>query len=215
VSKVEESRVLVPPRGSHDHWLIVRWAHAAREGSSMKKLIGNAAAAVAAGMKEAAADPLAVVAANPVRALVHRHATANPSLAGLNAFLRSELAAVGTLSMLAERLEVYPFQDQLRELLASHEARTAKLREAIAKAGTPASAQEWRVRGEIFAARLALMMSERKALALLHGREQLALRVYRGEHPQLDEQARRLVVYDLLPEQERTAALMASLARKL
>jgi hypothetical protein len=181
----------------------------------MKKLIENAAAVVAAGVKEVAADPLAVVAANPVRALVHRHATANPSVAGLNAFLRGELAAAGTVAMLTERLEVYPFQEQLRELLTSHEARAAKLREAIAKDGTPASAEEWRVRGEIFVARLALMMSERKALALLHGREQLALRVYRGEHPQLDEPARRLVAYELLPEQERTAILMASLARKL
>jgi hypothetical protein len=181
----------------------------------MKKLIGNAAAMVAAGVKEAAADPLAVVAANPVRALVHRHASANPSLAGLNAFLRGELAAAASAALVLDRLEVYPFQEELRRIVASHEALVAKLRGVITRTGAPATAEEWRVRAQVLAARLALLISERKALALLHGREQLALRVYRGEHPQLDEEARRLVVYDLLPEQERSAALMASLAKKL
>jgi hypothetical protein len=181
----------------------------------MRQFIGNAAAVVANGVKEAAADPLAVVAANPVRALVHRHSSANPALAGLNAFLRGELAAVGAARDLLERLEVYPFQEQLREVVASHEQRVAKLREAIARAGVPATAGEWRVRGQVLAARLALMISERKAFELLHGREQLALRVYRGEHRQLDEDGRRVVAYDLLPEQERTAGLVAGFVKKL
>jgi hypothetical protein len=184
-----------------------------REEGCMKDLIANAAATVAAQARAAAADPLAVVAANPVRTLVQRHATADPSKACLRTFLRAEIGAEWLARLIRERLEIYPFHGELEELRASHERRALALRGRLGGGEIQARGLVPRLQRVI--ARAALLASERTALRWLQGREALLLRVYRGHHPQLDDEGRRLLADGLLAEQERMDRVVAGLARKL
>ncbi len=174
------------------------------------------ASAVNDGVRTAVKDPMGVMAANPLRSFVHMHATAQPSLACLNTFLRSESAAVEIIRLVADRIEVYPFQSQLREMLISHERRVEALRLHIGHAGgKPIPANGWWIIGQRLLGRLTLLASEKSALRLIAGREMLTLRTYQGQHTQLDEDASRMLAYELLPEQEKSAAIMAGLAKKL
>lgn len=184
----------------------------------MKRFLTVAAAAVAAQTKAAAADPMSVVAANPLRALVQQHTASDANIACLRGYLRGERATQAMIELVLDKLQIYPFQAELAQARDSHRVRGDMLAAALARRGDtdPTGGEDdWRLKGERLACKLALMASERTALRFIQGREAFALRVYRGEHPQLDEEARRLVAFDLLQEQEKTDALFGAMAKRL
>jgi bacterioferritin (cytochrome b1) len=134
---------------------------------------------------------------------------ATVALRHLNALLRGELAAVATYRMAFDRVRHFPDKGDLVECERSHRERADLLRARILQlGGEPATgAGAWGVLATIVEAGAAVL-GDGLALAALGEGEERGLHDYRNNLSGLDEDSRTLVASRLLPEQERTAALL-------
>lgn len=133
----------------------------------------------------------------------------------LNSFLRGEISAVETYEQAIEKIADPYVRQQLEECQRSHQMRVDILREEIEDLGGEASASSgaWGA----FASAIeggAKVFGEESAIAALERGEDHGLADYRRDLDKLDFDVRDLVEGDLLPEQERTHAIMSSLQQE-
>jgi demethoxyubiquinone hydroxylase (CLK1/Coq7/Cat5 family) len=127
------------------------------------------------------------------------------SIRTLNSFLRGEIAAVASYRLALGNLEHHGTEAELRECLASHERRVARLRRRITDlGGAPAEASElWAAFAGPAAAR-AGATQDAAAIAALEAGEDQGLERYLHDVGKLDRDSRRIVAREILPEQVRT-----------
>jgi hypothetical protein len=134
---------------------------------------------------------------------------ASAALKHLNTLLRGELAAVATYRLAFDRVRHFPEKGDLVACERSHRERADLLRSRILQlGGAPAeSPGAWGMFARLVEAGAAAL-GDRAALAALEEGEDLGLRSLRGNHTELDDDSRVLVQARILPEQERTSALV-------
>lgn len=127
------------------------------------------------------------------------------SIRTLNTFLRGEIAAVETYRRALNKLEQRENEEELRACLASHERRVAMLRRRILDVGgTPAeSSGPWGAFARLFETG-ASVFGDAAAIAALEEGEDWGLKQYLDDVGKLDQDNRRLVAKEILPEQVRT-----------
>jgi hypothetical protein len=131
------------------------------------------------------------------------------SIRTLNSFLRGEIAAVASYRLALGNLEHHGTEAELRECLASHERRVARLRRRITDlGGAPAEASElWAAFAGPAAARDGAphdAAADAAAIAALEAGEDQGLERYLHDVGKLDRDSRRIVAREILPEQVRT-----------
>ncbi len=134
----------------------------------------------------------------------------------LNSFLRGELSAVETYGQALEKLAQSQVQSELSECRISHSRRVDLLRKYISDiGGSPAdSSGVWGGFAKLVEGG-AKMLGDKAAIAAIeegedHGRED-----YRRGLDDLTPPARAFVSGRLLPEQERTHALLSRLQKQM
>jgi len=133
----------------------------------------------------------------------------------LNSFLRGEMSAVETYEQAIEKIADPYVRQQLEECQRSHQMRVDILREEIEDLGGEPSESSgpWGT----FATAVegtATILGEDAAIAALERGEDHGLADYRRGLDKLDFDVRDLVEGDLLPEQERTHAILSSLKQE-
>jgi hypothetical protein len=133
-------------------------------------------------------------------------------IARLTRFCHNELAAAESCRAARTGLAVHALQSELYDCEASHEARVTLLRQRIEGLGgaTPDSpvlrhALEHTVKQTIEP------LSGRTTLALLEAHEDERLDDYRTQTEDLDDETRRFISEDILPEQELTQRVISAL----
>ena len=127
------------------------------------------------------------------------------SIRTLNSFLRGEMAAVASYRLALGNLEHHGTEAELRECLASHERRVARLRRRITDlGGAPAEGSElWGPFAGPAAARDGAP-HDAAAIAALEAGEDQGLERYLHDVGKLDRDSRQIVARESLPEQVRT-----------
>ncbi|HEU4406928.1 MAG TPA: DUF2383 domain-containing protein [Polyangiaceae bacterium] len=139
---------------------------------------------------------------------------ASPAIAQLNAFLRSEIVAVGTYHRALRRVKAPGARATLHACARSHAHRVECLRVAIVRlGGTPTyGSGALRAVARWFEHGARALRGERAADALARG-EDRRLRDYRDRLGRLDGRARELVEGVLLPAQEWTRRAVQALKK--
>jgi uncharacterized protein (TIGR02284 family) len=141
--------------------------------------------------------------------------TDTTTIDALNSFLRGEMAAVETYEQAIAKISDPYVRQQLEECQRSHQMRVDILREEVedlggdpadSSGGWGAFANAWEGGAKIF--------GEEAAIAALERGEDHGLAQYRRDLDKLDFDVRDLVEGDLLPEQERTHAILSSLKQE-
>ncbi len=130
----------------------------------------------------------------------------------LNSFLRGELSAVETYEQAIAKVSDLHVKQQLEECQRSHQMRVDILREEIEDLGGEASTSSggWGAFANLYEGG-AKLLGEEAAIAALETGEDHGLADYKRDLDKLDFDVRDLVEGDLLPEQERTHAIVSSL----
>lgn len=123
----------------------------------------------------------------------------------LNSFLRGELSAVESYRLALDRLEPSEYRATLVQCSRSHQERARLLTEAIVgRGGEPAeSSGAWGSLVRLLE-RSALAIGEGAAVSLLEEGEDHGRDDYIRDLDDLDPNARQLVEFAILPEQQRT-----------
>lgn len=123
----------------------------------------------------------------------------------LNSFLRGELSAVESYRLALDRLEPSEYRATLVQCSRSHQERARLLTEAIVgRGGEPAeSSGAWGSLVRLLE-RSALTIGEGAAVSLLEEGEDHGRNDYIRDLDDLDPNARQLVEFAILPEQQRT-----------
>lgn len=123
----------------------------------------------------------------------------------INSFLRGELSAVESYRLALDRLEPSEYRATLVQCSRSHQERARLLTEAIVgRGGEPAeSSGAWGSLVRLLE-RSALTIGEGAAVSLLEEGEDHGRNDYIRDLDDLDPNARQLVEFAILPEQQRT-----------
>ncbi|MBA2481485.1 MAG: hypothetical protein H0V44_12545 [Planctomycetes bacterium] len=167
-------------------------------------------------MRTLTLEPVRWLASNPIRQLLLTKLSAHPTCACLNTALRSEIAMARAHRHVIDRLHLYPFKETLEACRESHGQRVERLRALIlAQGGVPAA------NAGLFGKSLSgliqglMRVSERFALTALHLQEEQLLRSYRTNNGHLNEDARKTVETEILPQQDGTRDTMRGVAARL
>ncbi|HEX2869996.1 MAG TPA: DUF2383 domain-containing protein [Polyangiaceae bacterium] len=134
----------------------------------------------------------------------------------LNSFLRGELSAVESYRLALDRLEPSEYRATLVQCSRSHQERVRLLTEAIVgRGGEPAeSSGAWGSLVRLLE-RSALAIGEGAAVSLLEEGEDHGRDDYIRDLDDLDPNARQLVEFAILPEQQRTHAAVKAVKHSL
>jgi hypothetical protein len=138
------------------------------------------------------------------------------SIDQLNSFLRGEMAAVETYQMAIAKLEISSARDELLVNLKSHQDRVAMLQDAIVAVGGKAatSSGPWGAFAKAVEGG-AKMLGEKATIAALEEGEDHGLKDYKADVSSIDPQYQRLVMDQLLPQQQQTHDRLSALKRRL
>jgi uncharacterized protein (TIGR02284 family) len=139
------------------------------------------------------------------------------SVEQLNSFLRGEMSAVETYQLALEKIDhISTVRDELLVNLKSHQDRVMMLQDAIRMlGGEPAtSSGPWGTFAKVVE-RGAKVMGEKAAVAALEEGEDHGLKDYKNDIGDLEVQARRMVIDQLLPAQQTTHDRVSALKRRL
>jgi uncharacterized protein (TIGR02284 family) len=130
----------------------------------------------------------------------------------LNSFLRGELSAVETYAQAIEKVEAPRIRADLQECQASHQERATQLRDYITRLGAEPSdgSGVWGGFAKLVEGG-AKAFGEAAALSALEEGEDHGRNDYQRELDDLSAEARLFVQSQLLPEQQRTHAMMSTL----
>ena len=127
------------------------------------------------------------------------------SIRTLNSFLRGEIAAVASYHLALSHLGHHGTEAELRECLASHERRVARLRRRITDlGGAPAEGSGLWAAFAGSAETRDGAARDAQAIAALEEGEDRGLERYLDDVGKLDRDSRRIVAREILPEQVRT-----------
>jgi uncharacterized protein (TIGR02284 family) len=129
----------------------------------------------------------------------------------MNSFLRGELSAVETYRQAIAQLGDHPLRQQLQECQRSHQMRVETLTHWIRQlGGAPAdSSGLWGSLARLIEG-AATVFGVKAAIAALEEGEDHGRNDYWRDLDKLDLESRRFIEYQILPEQERTHALMST-----
>lgn len=134
----------------------------------------------------------------------------------LTMFCRNELAAAEGCRIALSVGVAREFPAQLHDCEASHEARATRLGQRIARlGGEPPDSPDLRDALEHTVRETLEALSSRSTLALLAASEDERLEDYQTRTEDLDDDTRRFISEDILPDQEHTHELIGSLKREL
>ncbi len=135
-----------------------------------------------------------------------------PTIDRLNALLRAEIAALGAYRQAIAGLHDEDLVAALRGCVRSHETRVSRLRDHVEQlGGVPATdAGPWDPPAKLVPRPPPADKDD--VLAALEATEELGLADYERDAPQLEGDSRRLVLEELLPEQQRTCSELSRLA---
>ena len=138
--------------------------------------------------------------------------TSKDTVSRLNEFLRGELSAIETYQLAIDRPELPAVRDELVACQKSHADRAKLLRDRIVElGGAPVeSSGAWGTVAKALEAGAA-KLGDHLAIAVLEEGEDHRLHDYEADLSALDEESRRLVHLELLPEQRRTHRTMSSM----
>jgi hypothetical protein len=131
------------------------------------------------------------------------------SVGQMNHFLRLEMSAVETYLRCAERLKRERLRSRIMEVLLSHQRRVDFLRAWVQRqGGSPAEhASAWRGFLKLLEGGAGIL-GENAAVASLEEGEAALLSEYKLQLRELEDQARRVVEQQLLPEELRGRGLL-------
>ncbi len=135
-----------------------------------------------------------------------------PMVDRMNALLRAEIAAVGAYRQAIAELHDDDLKAALEGCVRSHETRVSRLRDHVEQlGGVPVTdAGPWDPRAKLVPRPPPAGNDD--VLAALEATEELGLADYERDAQQLDGDSRRLVLEELLPEQQRTCGQLSRLA---
>ncbi len=135
-----------------------------------------------------------------------------PVVDRVNRLLRGEIATLGAYRQALAELADEELKSALEDCVRSHEDRVARLREHVeALGGIPvADAGPWDASAKLVP-RVPAASAE-DVLAALEATEELGLADYERDALQLEGDSRRLVIEELLPEQQRTCRELSRIA---
>ncbi len=141
--------------------------------------------------------------------------TTTTDIEQLDAFLRSELAAVDAYARVLERLHLSIHRLALASCKGSHALRATLLRRAIAELGGTPSDEGAVWMGFANHVENVSVLGEQAAIAALEEGEDRGHKYYWRGLPYLTPQVRPFVSRQLLPEQQRTHAMLVKLRRQM
>jgi demethoxyubiquinone hydroxylase (CLK1/Coq7/Cat5 family) len=141
---------------------------------------------------------------------------ASDTIDTLNSFLRGEISAVETYRQAIEKLRDKPEASTLLECMRSHEQRVSLLSSDIRRrGGEPAQASgPWGAFAKLVEGG-AKLFGAKAAIAALEEGEDHGRDDYKRDAPKLEPDARAFVQQQIVPEQQRTHALMSTLKKSV